>query len=119
VTQFIPCRDAIVTATVTVYPNHRAARESALAKRSAPRNPIEVKFETRASEELKAMRGLRRGEVIYLLAALVAAFAVGIQSKEFAEAQKGSGLAFFMLFAYGIAADQIKNALINIGGEKK
>jgi hypothetical protein len=121
VTQFIPCKGTSVTASVTVYRDEKSAANAnanADGAKASGENQLSVQstnFKTSASTRLKRLRGMRRGELLYLVITVVTAFTIGLQTDEFNAAQKGSWVALLILFAWGVAADQIKNALANLG----
>lgn len=118
-TIFIPVKGAKINAAVTVYRDrHEADAHTTEERCSNARatdgdrqliDSIEFKQKTVASDYITRFRGMRRGELIYFFAAVFAAFYVGITTQQFSAAEKGSWLAVFILFAWGIVADQVKN----------
>ena len=68
---------------------------------------------------LSHLRWLRRSEILLLVVASAAALIGAIETQQFAAALKGSWMAFAGLFAWGIAAEQIKNAFTKVGSEMK
>ena len=73
-----------------------------------------VKFEIGKARVFNAVAAFQRIELTALLIALVAAITTGMQSQQFEDALSGTFVAYWMLFAWGFATDQVKNVFENI-----
>ncbi len=114
VTQFIPYSGVEVTASVTIYPDI----EKVSSNNGGNENKLKIEaisFTTHKSDDLSYLRGLRRNDIVLLVITLISTFVISINTDEFNAALKGSGLSYLLLFGWGLAADQIKNALVNLG----
>ncbi|MEJ2405379.1 MAG: hypothetical protein P8171_13970 [Candidatus Thiodiazotropha sp.] len=123
VTQFIPHKDVDVEASVTIYFDEKSANSDKANSDQVSGcgdclRAGNLKFHTYESAALSRLRGLRYNDLLLLAITLVSAFVIGIESNEFAAALKGSSMSYLLLFGWGVAAEQVKNALANLGASK-